>query len=51
MNNQKLQNLFFSQFQKNLFYFKSFFIWKLCKIICTKSQVTVAENLNLKMMT
>ena len=27
------------------------FIWKLCKIISTKSQVPIAENLNLKMMT
>ena len=38
--------------KKNCFIFKVFFfIWKLCKIICTKSQVTIAENLNLKMTT
>ena len=38
-------------FKRICFIFKVFFIWKLCKIICTKSQVTIAENLNLKMMT
>ena len=38
-------------FKRICFIFKVFLIWKLCKIICRKSQVTIAENLNLKMMT
>ena len=33
-------------FKRICFILRVFFIWKLCKIICTKSQVTIAENWN-----
>ena len=42
---------FLISFKRICFIFNFFFIWKLCKIICTKGQVAIAENLNLKMMT
>ena len=38
-------------FKRICFIFRGFFIWKLSRIICRKSQITIAENLNLKMMT
>ena len=37
----------FVNFKRLCFILKIFFIWKLGKIICTKSQVIIAKNLNM----